>query len=49
MNDEILELEGCDAPAEWRENMIFVRDGRGRIIELNVPDDMEVAEDVADD
>lgn len=47
MDNEIMEFEAeSEAPAEWRENVILVRDGRCRMVEIDVPDD---AEEVAED
>lgn len=40
MNEEYLEQE-CDAPDYWDDNAIFERDGKGRIIEAIIPDDIE--------
>lgn len=46
MIDEILTLEReSDAPADWQDEMILVRDGRGKIFEVAIPDDEGVAED----
>ena len=48
--DMILDLEQeSDAPEDWEPNSVFVRDGKGRLIELNIPDDEEVGENVAND
>lgn len=50
MNEEILVLEReSDAPAEWRNNVIYERDGRGRVVEVVVHDDEEVDENAAND
>ena len=38
-----------DAPEGWEDNAIFMRDGRGNVIELDIPDDMEVDADVGND
>ena len=35
-----------DAPDDWQENLILVRDGKGRMIEVVVPDDTEEGEEV---
>lgn len=46
MYDEILTLEReSDAPEDWQDEMILMRDARGRVIEVAVPDDEEVDED----
>lgn len=38
-----------DAPDGWEANAVFVRDGRGNVIELEIPDDTEVSENVGND
>lgn len=40
MNEEYLERE-CDAPDGWVNNIVLLRDGKGKVVELNVPDDEE--------
>ena len=37
MNEEF-EKE-MDMPEGWQSNLIFVRDGRGNVIQLEIPDD----------
>ena len=50
MNEEIFELEReSDAPAEWQSNVIYERDGKGRMVEVVVLDDEEVDENAAND
>ena len=39
MMDE-LERE-MDCPDDWTEDIIYVKDGRGEVIEIEVPDDQE--------
>lgn len=40
--DMILELEReSDAPENWEANTIFVRDGKGNVLEVEIPDDEE--------
>ena len=36
----ILEQEG-DMPEDWVTDQIFLRDGKGDIVEVDVPDDKE--------
>ena len=49
MIEEYLERES-DMPANWNSNVILQRDGRGRVIEVAVPDDNKgVAEIVGND
>ena len=48
MNEEYLEQEG-DMPEGWENNIILRRDGRGRVIEVEVPDDEEVDDSAAND
>ena len=36
----IFEKEG-DAPEGWVSNTIFIKDGKGNIIEREIPDDVE--------
>lgn len=31
----------CDAPENWESNTILIRDGKGNIIEREIPDDVE--------
>ena len=41
MNEELIfELE-CDQPENWESDSIFIRDGKGNIIEQIIPDDEE--------
>ncbi len=48
MAGRILEIEN-GKPADWEDNVILVRDGKGNVIEIDVPDDEEGGEDhVAD-
>jgi len=46
MMEEILERE-CDEPADWQDNSILERDGRGNVLEVIAPDDEDGEEDVA--
>ena len=39
-NDLILEREG-DAPEGWVSNVVFVRNKKGKLVEVEVPDDTE--------
>lgn len=49
MDDEkiILEREG-DAPENWETEVILQRDGRGNVLNVDVPDDEEANEDAGD-
>lgn len=47
MEEFELEFEReSDAPDGWQDNLILMRDGKGRMIEVVVPDDTEEGEDV---
>ena len=49
MDDKIiLEREG-DAPENWETEVILHRDGRGNVLNVDVPDDEEASEDAGDD
>lgn len=49
MNEQQLERES-EAPTNWEDNFVMVRDGRGRIARLMVRDDTEeVSSNVAND
>lgn len=39
----------ADAPDDWQSNSILERDGKGRVLEVIVPDDEEAEENAADD
>ena len=43
MNEELnIQYENeIDTPENWVSNTILIRDGKGNIIEVEVPDDME--------
>lgn len=42
MNEEILIFEQeMDEPENWVSNTILIRDGKGHVIEVTVPDDKE--------
>jgi len=42
MKEEILFYEQeCDIPEDWESNIILIRDGKGNIIEREIPDDIE--------
>lgn len=41
MDEELILEEEMDTPENWISNTILTRDGKGRIIEVNVPDDNE--------
>lgn len=38
--DEIFEKE-LDLPEDWTGDAILMRDGRGKIVEMEIPDDIE--------
>lgn len=40
--DEIIMLEmECDEPINWVTDTVFIRNEKGEIVELDVPDDVE--------
>lgn len=39
-NEMICERE-MEMPADWKSDVIYQRDGKGRMIEVEVPDDTE--------
>lgn len=41
MNEEIVYEQELDTPENWVSDTILVRDGKGNIIEITVPDDEE--------
>lgn len=41
MEDELIFEMEQEIPENWESNRIIERDGRGRIIEVNIPDDKE--------
>lgn len=41
MNEEIIYEQESDIPDNWISNIILMRDGKGNIIEIQVPDDKE--------
>ena len=41
MNEEIIYEKELEIPENWVSNTILTRDGKGNIIEINVPDDEE--------
>jgi len=42
MSDEVIIYEQeCDIPENWESNTILIRDGKGNIIEREIPDDIE--------
>lgn len=50
MNENKFELEReSDMPENWVSNRIKVRDGRGRVVELTIPDDEEGDENARND
>ena len=40
-NNILLFEKECDAPENWESNTILIRDGKGNIIEREIPDDIE--------
>ena len=42
MNEEIIYEKELEIPENWISNTILERDGKGNIIEVEVPDDEEV-------
>lgn len=44
---DILENE-MDIPENWESDRILVRDGKGRVVELEIPDDEEGEADAGD-
>lgn len=41
MNEDIIYEKELDLPDDWDGDIILVRDGKGDIIELDIPDDVE--------
>lgn len=41
MNEEIIYEQESDIPDNWISDIILMRDGKGNIIEIQVPDDKE--------
>ena len=41
MNEEIIYEQELDTPENWESNTILERDGKGNIIEKQIPDDEE--------
>jgi len=41
MTEEIIYEKELDIPENWETNTIFTRDGKGKIIEIKIPDDEE--------
>ena len=39
--EEIIYEQECDMPEDWAGDTVLVRDGRGNIVEIEVPDDKE--------
>lgn len=47
---KILFERESDAPDDWQDNVILVRDGKGNIVEMEIPDDSEeVGDSVGND
>lgn len=40
-NNILLFEKECDIPENWESNTILIRDGKGNIIEREIPDDIE--------
>ena len=40
-NNILLFEKECDTPENWESNTILIRDGKGNIIECEIPDDIE--------
>ena len=40
-NEDIILEKEMDIPEDWESNVIFIKDGKGNTIELDVPDDEE--------
>jgi len=41
MEENIFYEQELDTPENWESNIILVRDGKGNIIEREIPDDIE--------
>ena len=41
MEEELIFEKEGEMPENWVSNSVFIRDGKGEIIELNVSDDKE--------
>ena len=41
MEEDIIYENEMDTPDDWESNVILVRDGKGNVIELEIPDDEE--------
>lgn len=40
-NEDIILEREMDIPEDWESNVIFIKDGKGNTIELEVPNDEE--------
>ena len=41
MEENIILEEEMDMPEDWVSNQIFIRDGKGNMIEVIIPDDIK--------
>ena len=41
MNEDIIYEKELDLPEDWPGDAILVRDGKGNVVEIEVPDDIE--------
>lgn len=41
MNEDIIYEKELDLPEDWAGDTILVRDGKGNVVEIEVPDDIE--------
>lgn len=41
MDEELILEQEMDIPTNWETNTILVRDGKGNVIEREIPDDTE--------
>ena len=41
MNEDLIFEKEMDTPDNWISNTILIRDGKGNILEIEVPDDEE--------
>lgn len=41
MDEKLILEKEMNAPLFWKTDTIFIRDGKGNIIEIEVPDDKE--------
>lgn len=41
LNETIIYEQECNIPENWESNIILIKDGKGNVIEREIPDDIE--------